>query len=235
MKIITKRLREHKQLKTYKVPQGSCTDGKYIYVAYEQKPTHGKKHRIKIAKYDKSGKLKKVSGAMKLGHANDMTYHDGILYVTHSGNDNIIHRVRANTLKPLKGVKVRFGKIKKTGFNGIGKTADGFILRRMGGGLLLTDNNFKAKKAVKCVQPKSKSPQGITVNKDRLYRGYANFQKGQNSVVEYDLDGTKLRRIVLDVKGELESIFFLNGKLNLIIYRKYRKSGKNHYEAWLVR
>lgn len=235
MKVVTKKLRAHKHLKTYKVPQGSCTDGKYIYIAYEQKPTHGKKHRIKIAKYSLEGDLIKVSGAMKLGHANDMAYHDGILYVTHSGSDNVIHRVDAKKLKKGKNVKVRYGKYKKTGFNGIARIETGFALRRMGGGLLLVDNNLKAVKAIKCPAPKKRSPQGITANDGKIYRGYADFQNSKNSVVEYDLDGNVLRKIKLRVKGELESIFFLNDKLNIVVYRRYKRRGKNHYEAWLVR
>lgn len=235
MKIITKRLREHKQLKTYKVPQGSCTDGKYIYVAYEQKPTHGKKHRIKIARYDLKGKLLQVSGALKAGHGNDMEYYKGIIYITHSGNENVIHRIDARSLKQKKGIKVKYGKFKKTGFNGIAKTDSGFVLRRMGGGLLYVTDAFKAVKAVKCIQPKSRSPQGITTEDGSIYRAYANFQHSQNTVIKYKANGEKVKTYTVDAKGELESIFFLNGHLYGVIYRKYRKGKKMHYEAHLIR
>lgn len=221
-------IREHvgKAVKDYKVTQGACTDGKYIYMVFERKKTS----RVKIVKLKASDlSVVKVSKALNLGHGNDLCYRDGILYVTHSGTSAKIHRVDAKTLKKLDDVKVS----EPGGYNGITVYKDGFILRKMEGRYFyITDKNFKVKK--KAHQTKSfKESQGICYDPktDRIYRGSSLAQSKSNYVSVYKTDGTYVKHIHLDKKCELEGVYVLDGKLYCTYYKKYIKKKKKHYEA----
>ena len=87
-------------LKYFTVTQGACSDDRYIYMVFERKPKGDRTHRCKVVVYDPTvKKVIMVSGALKLGHGNDMCIRDGVLYITHSEGAKVIHRVDAKTLK----------------------------------------------------------------------------------------------------------------------------------------
>lgn len=232
------------KLKHHNVAQGSCSDGKYIYIAFEQKKKKNRPHRCKIVKFDPEKKrIVKVSGELKVGHGNDMTYRGGILYVTHSAGSRKIHRVDASTLHQKKGIKVtipkgikkKLKKGQKLEFNGIAKDGDGFLLRMMGGSrMLVTDKSFKAKSTFK-VNKSYKTSQGMDQKGGTIYRAYSNLQsKDQNYLVEFNSLGKQTERHRLDVTGELEGVFIRGTHLYGTIYRKHGK-GSDRYKAFIFK
>lgn len=79
-------------------PQGACTDGAYIYralVAEDDLPT--KLQKIYLA----TGEIVKESTALSFGHANDMTYRQGKLYIAHSSSTSTVYEVDADTFELL--------------------------------------------------------------------------------------------------------------------------------------
>ena len=227
---------KHKQLKEWKVPQGACTDGKHIYVVYERK----KPHSCKIAKYDLEGKLIKVSGRLKIGHGNDVCYRNGILYITHSSGEMVIHRVDAKTLKQKKGFKVvvpkKYSKKGIEAFNGIATYGKGFILRVMHGRGMAIIKKKRGKDGkmhyyiVKFYRTDTmyKTSQGMTTKDMVVFRSYSHAQKGTNYIVRYSSKGKEISRKRAknkhgNLKGELEGIFFLGDRLYATTYLKEGK------------
>lgn len=224
----------NKLLKHFTVAQGSCTDGKYIYIAFERKASKTHSQAIKIAKLTIDPiEVKTVSKPLKIGHANDMCIRDGILYITHSGKKKVIHRVDADTLKKKKKIKI---KAKADGFNGICCYGSGYILRGMGGQTMyVTNKNFNVTRTFKRQKAFSVS-QGITMQGKNLVCTYSQLQsKDKNIVAWFDLHGKFLKKKKLEVMGELESVFVLDGKLHFVIYRKKKVDGKTKYYAYIVR
>ena len=206
-------------LKHFTVTQGACTDGKYIYMVFERKRKKNQTHRCKIVVYDpEKEKVVKVSGALMIGHGNDLCYRDGILYITHSDGKKVIHRVDAKTLKKKKNIKV------KGYFNGIACYGSGFILRVMGGReMVITNKNFKITRRFK-TNTNYKTSQGMTMDGKTILRGYSKLQSGENYLVEYSIKGVEKNRLKLKIAGELEGVFILNGKRYVTTY--LRKNGK---------
>lgn len=214
------------KLKHYNVTQGACSDGEHIYMVFERK----KKHQVKIVKLKASDySVQKVSGALKVGHGNDLCYKDGILYITHSGTSDCIHRVDAKTLKKLKDVKVN----KPGGYNGITVYKDGFILRKIASSYFyITDANFKVKKKIK--QSKTfKVSQGICYHDGLIYRGSSIAQSKSNYISVYKTNGKYVKNYHYKKKCELEGVFFIGDTLYFTIYKKYKKKKKKHYEAYI--
>ena len=231
-------------LKHFTVTQGACSDGAYIYMAFEQKAKEGRPHRIKIVKFcPATKKIIKVSSAMNLGHANDMTYHDGKLYITHSKGLMAIHTVFAKSLKKGRDIDIELEKKYKKkchGFNGISKTEDGFIVRLMGGHYLAkTDNNLVVKDYIHCTNafPKSKKDtQGTTYDNRTIVRAFSRLQsKSSNYICKFSSKGKLKSKALLKMTGELESVFMIDGKMYGTSYRKKSKDGKKKYMAYVFR
>lgn len=64
--------------------------------------------RARIRLYKKSGKLKKQSGVMDLGHSNGLTYHDGTLYCAKGHGSNRRIEIDARTLKYKRKVDMKW-------------------------------------------------------------------------------------------------------------------------------
>ena len=224
-----------KELKHFTVPQGSCFDGAYLYMAFEQKENKEAKreHRVKIVKINfATKKIEKISKALKLGHANDMCFNNGVLYITHSGSKKLIHTVKSNSLAKGKDISISYpSKYKKyaTGFNGIAKYEDGYVLRCMGGNYLMYfDDDFKFKEAVKYSDGFGSikvDSQGITYRNGTVVRAFSRLQsKSKNYICKYGLNGKfKTTKSKLKMTGELESVFYVENKL---YGTSYRKKGK---------
>lgn len=237
------------KLKHFTVTQGACSDGAYIYMAFEQKAKEGRPHRIKIVKFcPATKKVLMVSSAMALGHANDMAWHNGTLYITHSAaakgkNPFVIHTVSTVGLKKGRDINVYLTKERKKktkGFNGIAKTEDGFILRLMGGHYLAeTDNQFVIRRYIKCKDafPKSKKdPQGMTASGETIIRAFSRLQsKSNNYICKFSSKGKLKSKALLKMTGELESVFMMDGKMYGTSYRKKSKDGKKKYMAYVFR
>ena len=240
-KIISKDIRSlaPKRLKHFTVPQGACTDGEYIYIAFEQKKKKGRPHRIKIVKLDaKTMKVVKVSGALKLGHANDLCVRNGIIYATHSAGSIIIHRVTAKSLKQKKGFKVivpkKYSKKGIEAFNGIATYGKGFILRVMHGRGMAIIKKKRGKDGkmhyyiVKFYRTDTmhKTSQGMTTDGMTIVRAYSHGQSGKNYIVEYSAKGKEKSRHKIILDGEMECVFILDGERYATTYIKYGKKRK---------
>ena len=232
------------RLKHFNVMQGACSDGVYIYVAFEQKKKKGRKHRIKIVKYQVSPfKLVKISGELNLGHANDMAYKNGILYVTHSGKKKIIHRVDAKTLTKKKNIKpkIKVGTLKQRmkikAFNGIAPYGNGLIIRPMGSSTLLycKDNNFVFTNVLKTSSP-YRTSQGMDTDGHVVVRSFSWLQSSdKNHLVWYDKKGKEIKRMKVPVTGEMECAFYVGRQLWVSVHRKIKKDGKLQFHAYLYR
>lgn len=226
------------KLKHYNVMQGSCAGGDYIFVAFEQKKNKkkGRKHRIKIVKLDKTGeKVLKVSKPLKIGHANDMAYRDGILYVTHSGDDDkkSIHRIDANSLEKLSNIRVK--GIDKGGFNGIACFGSGYLLKKMRSHkIYVVDSSFRFLRSFK-LKKKFSTSQGIDWHKGRLYQATSTLQSKHNYINVYTIKGKRVKRIHYAKKCELEGVFFCDDICYIGIYKKQKKGKKKTYMGMLER
>lgn len=239
MKIISKDIRKlaGKKLNHYTVTQGACCDSGRVFMVFEQKANKAKKrpHRCKIAVYDMDkGTVLRVSGALKLGHGNDITIRDGILYVTHSEGSKTVHRVRVSDLKQIKGIKVKIPKKFKSKkikeFNGISVYGSGFLLRVMGGsGMVVTNKNLKVTRFFRC-KPNYKTSQGMTVDGKTIIRAFSKLQDGNNYLVEYSIKGEQKTRLKAKIEGEMESVFLYNGKKYVTTYLKE----KGKYKAFIA-
>lgn len=227
-----KSFRKGNELKKYKVNQGICTDGTYIYSIFERK----KSQECRIRKFTFDNKTIMVSKPLRIGHGNDITYKDGWLYITHSRGSDVIHRVNANTLKCGENIRINIPQkiSKKPCFNGIAATHNGFVLKMMGRQRIIQfDSNWKYERSFKLRQ-KFVVSQGMEWHNGRLYRVYSNYQKSQNKVAVFDSKGNLVKLYIIKAKGEAEGIFFSNGKFYLSIYRKYKKEGhKKQYKSRL--
>lgn len=219
-----------KRLKHYTVPQGACTDGEYVYIAFEQKAKSGRPHRIKIAKLEaETMKVVKVSGALKLGHANDLCIRGGIIYATHSAGDKVIHRVSAKSLEQKRdiGVKVpkKYAKKGIKAFNGIstyGKT--GFILRVMGGrGMAILNKNMKVVKYFR-TETNHETSQGMCTDGLTILRAYSVGQSGNNRIAKYSKKGEEKSYKRIEIEGEMECVWIHKGEIFVTTYIK--KGGK---------
>ena len=229
-----KSFRKGKELKKYKVNQGICTDGTYIYSIFERK----KPHECKIRKFTFDNKTIKISKPLHIGHGNDITYRDGWLYITHSKSGSVIHTVNAKTLTKGSDIHIDIPKkIKKNpSFNGIAAMETGFALKMMGSSkIIILDADFKYKRSFK-LKKKFIVSQGMEWHDNKLYRVYSNYQKSQNKVAVFDMKGNLLKLYKIKVKGEAEGIFFCAHKFYMSIYRKYKKKGhKKQYKSRLYR
>lgn len=235
VKIIGKEIRKlaGKKLSHYSVTQGACSDGTYVYMVFERKKTSKYSHRCKIVKLDlENFKIIKVSGALKIGHGNDIAFLKNKLYITHSEGSKTIHIVDSKTLKQLKGKKVKVPKKFKgiSAFNAIAPYGkDKLILRVMGSKkLAIIDSSFKIKKVFK-TETSYTTSQGMETLKLTVIRAYSKLQSGKNYLVTYNLKGKELSRKKIPIKGEMESVFRIENQLYVTTYVR---SGKKR-EAYI--
>lgn len=221
-----------KRLRDFTVVQGSCTDGQYIYLAFERKARKSRSQAVKIVKLSiTTFEVKKVSKALKIGHANDMCIRGRTLYVTHSAGESVVHRVDADTLEKESDIEVSNKE-----YNGIATYGSGYILRVMGGDKMLIVNKRWHK--VRTIRTKKhyEVSQGMTQKGGIIYRAYSDYQSSdKNRIVTFDKRGRKLHKKTLDITGELESCFLHNGKLWVVVYRKKKINGKMKYMAYIAK
>ena len=222
-----------KRLNMFTVTQGACSDGKYIYMAFERKKSSRHQRAVKIVKLDpRSWKVVRISGVLKIGHANDMTYREGNLYITHSAGKRVIHCVDAVTLKKKDDIRVISHKA--LFFNGIARYGKGYVLRSMIGiGMIITDGSFRA---IHFFNADGGHPtsQSMEQKNEVLYRTYSVLQsEDKNFLVTFDMDGNKLKDEKVLLRGELEACFMHRGQLWFTSYRKKEIDGKLRYLAFI--
>lgn len=229
-----KSFRKGKELDKFTVNQGICTDGKYIYAVFERK----KPHACKIRKFTFDNKTIAISKALNIGHGNDITCKGNTLYITHSAGSNVVHTVNKNTLKKGKDINVSIPtKVDKNPeFNGIAAMPDGFALRMIGTRrIVVVNNKFKYVRQFTLKDIPKLQTQGMEYHDKKIYRVYSNFQKSNNNVYVYDLNGNIVKKYKIKVKGEAEGIFFCAKKFYLSVYRRYKVDGKQVFKSRLYK
>lgn len=84
-------------------PQGATTDGTYLYralVSEDSEPTWVQKIELS------TGKVVKESKSTSYGHANDLCYAKGFLYIAHSSSTNILYKVNPDTLALVETINL---------------------------------------------------------------------------------------------------------------------------------
>ena len=220
-------LRKHigKAVNKYRVLEGGCYYKGTYFLCFGNMTTR----KTVIVKL-KAGKEKRVLGVSKplhVGHANDCCVRHGILYITHSGKSNRIHRVSTASLKKLEDIKVTGCK---GGFNGISCMGKGYIVKKMASRkCFVLNDKFQYKSTIK-LDKTYKVGQGITWHDGKLYRASSVRQSTQNYITVYNSKGVVTHRYHINEKCELEDVMFnRHGHLIASIYKK--SHGK--YEAYL--
>ncbi len=223
------------KLRYYSISQGSCSDGKYLYMCFERRngdDNGASRARIKIAKVRISDwKLIKVSSSgQKLGHANDITYNANqkILVVTGAKyNDPYVRIVSPKTLKKTATKKVKLGSAYKNvkAFNAIDYDAESYTYyirgREAGYRTFTLDENFRImdSSVLPTVFP-TRHVQSCTSTSECFFITQSWYQStGKNTVTIFRKTGEKLQHIKLKLSGELESIFFIGEKLFATVHK----------------
>lgn len=221
-------LRKHigAKLKHHRVLEGACyKDGAYTLIFGNMK----RKTSI-IVRLDKKLNVLGISEPMKVGHGNDCCQRGDTIYIVASGKTNKIYRVDANTLKKKKSVKV---KGCKGGFNGIANFGGGFIVRKMHTRkFYILDADLKKVKTI-TIPKRFTHEQGITWHDGKLYCAASRWQSKKNRIGVYNSKGEMIEKYRYPKKCELENVMIVGGKIVFGIYKKYRKKGKKHFEAYL--
>ena len=222
-------LREHvgKKLEHHRVLEGGCYHkGCYFMIFGNMKH---KTSRIVKFKAGKEKKVLKVSDVLRIGHGNDCCVRDGILYITHSGKSNAIHRVDADSLKKLPDVTVTGCR---GGFNGICCMGKGYLVKKMSSRkVYVLDNNFRCRSTI-TLSNTMKVGQGMTWHDGKLYRASSVGQSRKNYVCVYDSKGRPLKKLHYDHTCEIEDVMIVDGRIKVSIYRKRGKKRKK-YEAFI--
>lgn len=234
------RKRAGKKLKGFGVCQGACYGNGKLYIAFER--GNGKKnHAIRIARYSwPSLKCEKVSKNLQLGHANDMTYRNGLLYVTHSGGKKYryLHIVNADTLKKRDHLKIKVPKKygESGGFSGITTYGSGYLLRLLTTKqILILNKRFEVKGAFS-VKKHWKIANGMTMKGRELVRTYSIKQdENKQRIAYFDVKGNCTKTKKLKVKAEMEGAFVVDDVLYLTFYKKKKVNGKTKKECWIVK
>lgn len=223
-------LRKHigKKLKHHRVLEGGCYyNGVYTLIFGNMK----KKTSI-IVRLNEKMKVINVSESIKVGHGNDCCQRGNIIYIVASGKTNKIFRVNASTLKKMKSIKV---KGCKGGFNGIACFGTGYIVRKMHTKkFYILDKNFKKLKTI-TIPKRLTHEQGIDWYNGRLYCAASHWQSTKNRIGVYNSRGKLIKKYYYKKRCEIENVFIVNNKINFGVYKKYKKNGKKHFEAYIIK
>lgn len=207
----------------FKVGQGACTDGKYMYLIIENQnlgagKNHNKDfHTCKIFKVEiATKKLIKVSEPLWIDHGNDCEYNPltNRIVVTHNAPDR--HRVsyiNADTLEMVETVSISAFEMYGIAYN---KARDRYVIALSHGyNFAIVDTNFKLKKYHMGVDT-GNVKQGIDADDDYIYM----LQFNKNVIVVYDWDGNYVRQIELSgFSNEPEALFHIGSQLYMTCYR----------------
>lgn len=215
-------------LKHHRVLEGSCLHGGVYYLMFGNMS----KGTTIICKV-KQGTEKKVLGVskvLKVGHANDCCVRGNIIYITHSGEKSVIHRVSATSLKKLSDKKVTGCK---GGFNAISCFGNGFIVKKMASHkCYILDEYLHYKKTFKLNKTYTVG-QGMTWSGGKLYRASSTGQSTNNKVAVYNSKGKLVKVYKYKHKCELEDVYVDGNRLIIAYYRKRKVNGKKSFEAYL--
>lgn len=216
----------------FKVAQGACTDGKYIYIILENQNTGGngyqkESHYGKIFKLDvETLKTVKVSEPILIDHGNDCTYNSDTneIVITHNApNYKCISYVDADTLELKKTDKsnvynmyaIAYSSTYKKYVVGLSGTYDYAV--------------FAAGETPKRYRGRNTgyTKQGMDCDDKYIYF----IQYKENVITVHDWTGNYIRTIkILNVSDEPEAIFFIGDQLYMTSYRGGSGGGANIYK-----
>lgn len=220
----------------FKVAQGGCTDGKYIYIILENQNTGGQgyqkeSHYCKIFKIDvETMKTVKVSEQLLLDHGNDCTYNSDTneIVVTHNApNYKSISYIDADTLELKKTDKnnrynmyaIAYSSTYKKYVVGLSGTYDYAVFAAGGTPIRYSGHNTGYTK------------QGMDCDDKYIYF----IQYKENVITVHDWKGNYVRTIkILGVSDEPEAIFFIGDQLYMTSYRGGSGGGANIYKIDLA-
>lgn len=178
--------------------QGSCSDGKYAYIAVQSGSTT-------ILKYDLNSfscvDHDSVSG---LGHANDMTYNSQEKFIAVANNApdyDIITLIDPDDFSVIKTVKIKLD-IYSIAYS---QKLDCYFVGISGGyDFARLDKDFNVVAEYKGVDT-GYTRQGCDCDNDYLY--FSQNGGGGNTIVVYSTDGTYVDKITVKNTDEIESVF----------------------------
>lgn len=208
------------------VPQGGCSDGTYFYqmLITKQDTNDENNNECKIVKVNfKTGDVVKVSEALPLNHANDVTYNSKLncLVVCHNApNRNTLSYVDVNTLKIKETFKIDY-EIYCIDYNA---STDRYVVGLSGGQTFrILDGNFKATGKVHMPSDATKDhvTQGVGSDDEFIY--FALYMNQTRCVISvFDWDGNHVGILHLDdttsgsVQGrEIETVSVVDGEIYL--------------------
>lgn len=231
------------KLNGYTVSQGTCSDGRFLYMCFECRngdENGSGRARIKIAKVRVSDwKVVKVSGSLKLGHANDITYNGNrrILVVTGAKtNDPYVRIVDPSSLKKTgkKKIKLDSSYSYVKAYNAIDYDPEShtyYIRSRSYGGLCFTlGEDFRMIDYSVVPSDTSRYVQSCATLGDHFILTQSKEQSSsKNSITIFEKAGKKLQEIKIKLTGELESIFMIGNELYATVHKHVGKSYKTGY------
>ena len=192
-------IEEDASLSEYAAAQGSCCDGRYVYVAIQNGSTTIVKYDLNtFACVDTSDK---ISG---LGHANDLTYNSKEKFIAVANNApdyDIITLIDPDDYTEIKSVKIKLD-IYSIAYS---EKLDCYFVGVSGGyDFARLDKDFNVVKEYKGVDT-GYTRQGCDCDGEYLY--FAQSGGSGNVIVVYTTDGAYVDTISVDNGDEIENIF----------------------------
>ena len=194
----------------YRVLQGVCTDGKYLYFTLSNPNTNVDCAIVKMRISDK--KIIKTKTNLNLNHCNDITYNADkkMLVVAHSGsNPNQVSYLSPQTLKVKKTITLD---------NSIGNIAycsakKCYVTESRGSHeIQIRNKNFKIKKSFTFLSKRTYTRQGIDCDKNYIYIPQSTVGGYDNRILIYDWDGNYITTINYKSYYEIESICHIGNR-----------------------
>lgn len=220
----TKKLYDINEAEANGVPQGGCSDGTYFYqmLITKQVTEDESKNECKIVKVNlKTGEVVKISEALPLNHANDITYNSkrNCLVVCHNApNRDTLSYVDPETLALKETFQIKY-EIFSIDYNA---SRDCYVVGLSGGQTFrILDAEFKAVGKVNLPNDATKSHTTQGVGSDDEFIYFALYMRGAKSVIAvFDWDGNYVSMITLysmDVTGmqgrEIEDVVVVDGQM----------------------
>lgn len=233
--------------------QGSCTDGKYIYIATiskDSKPYLSQQTKILIIDLKTREIVKRVNLG-KIGHSNALTYNpqnSTIIISTCSPIKNYIYQISTKELLNLnratlnkvylrdKNNKIMTDKknISSISYN-LGRNE--YCMVWSNNRIVVFDENFKMKRIIelnKELNANNITGQSIYCDSSYIYYVCNNMTNGVKKVINYvkvyDYNGKLIRMVTIKNTGaEFESIFANKGIYYIVSNSLEIQNGKNKY------
>lgn len=240
-KLLDIRKEAGKKLLNHDIGEGSCSDGKYLYMCFEYRcrdKQGNKTVEIRIAKIRLADKkLLKVSKSLRIGHANSIVYNKRIRKLIATGDkkkDPNLRIIDPGSLKVLRTVHVNTARFRDTpeGFNALGYDSKNDLYyiraRDFNGYMYVLNNRFVATKRFVLNHNPATYIQGIEMEGDYILLSQSRYQTStKNTVTLFDREGHRLQDIQLGLTGELESVFHVGNKLYGTVHVKSELSKKD--------